>query len=251
MKQSLLLFGYPQIYIDNDPTDTKSRKGLALLSYLAITQQPQSRDTLAGLLCPEYDQRLRRTLYNLNRTPVVDWLASDREMLQLKEEIRTDVDVVQFEERLEDGSIGAQQNAVELYREDFLNGYSLPDSERTVDEWTVMQRARLQWMVLTTLETLTDHHLEAGDWEEAIAAARRQLVLDNLRESAWATTDDCPGTCWSPQRSPCYRGAQMDRSFTTRMKLSIGRIDGALARYADEVFIALDEEAEVQVELLH
>ncbi|MBV7333108.1 hypothetical protein KFU94_33730 [Chloroflexi bacterium TSY] len=189
MEQSLLLFGYPKIDINGQPIDIKSRKGLALLAYLAVTRQPQSRDTLAGLLWPEYDQtraraNLRRTLYNLNRTPVADWLVSDGEMLQLKSEILANVDVVQFEERLEDGNIEAQQNAVGLYSEDFLSGYSLSDSE-PFDEWTVMQRARLQWMVLATLETLTKQHLEAGDWDEAIATARHQLALDNWRESAW------------------------------------------------------------------
>ncbi|MBV7339655.1 SARP family transcriptional regulator, partial [Chloroflexi bacterium TSY] len=93
MQHTLYLFGYPQIKINGQPTDIKSRKGLALLAYLAVTRQPQSRDTLAGLLWPEYDQtraraNLRRTLYNLNRTAVVDWLVNDQEMLHLKEEIR-------------------------------------------------------------------------------------------------------------------------------------------------------------------
>lgn len=188
-EQSLLLFGYPQIKINGQFIDIKSRKGLALLAYLAISRQPQSRDTLAGLLWPEYDQtraraNLRRTLFNLNRTVVSDWLVADSEMLDLDGGILSHVDVVRFEKLLVEGTAKDVETAIGLYRDDFLNGYYLSDSE-PFDEWTALERARLQRMALAALEQLTTGYIVEGNWRDAIAAARRQLALDNLRESAW------------------------------------------------------------------
>ncbi|HEX8034295.1 MAG TPA: hypothetical protein VF510_10630, partial [Ktedonobacterales bacterium] len=64
---TLRLFGTPRIECDGSPVVVDTRKALALLAYLALTRQQQSRDTLAALLWPDYDQSharatLRRTL---------------------------------------------------------------------------------------------------------------------------------------------------------------------------------------------
>ena len=60
----------------------------ALIAYLAVTRQRHSRDALANLLWPEYDQvharaTLRRTLSALNKSLEGDWLRVDREMIGL------------------------------------------------------------------------------------------------------------------------------------------------------------------------
>ena len=57
---------------DGAPIDVDTRKAIALLAYLAVTEQRHSRDALAALLWPEYDQSrargaLRRTLSTLNK----------------------------------------------------------------------------------------------------------------------------------------------------------------------------------------
>jgi len=69
---ALFLLGPPRIERDGVLVDVDTRKAIALLAYLAITRQQQSRDTLATLLWPEYDQTharatLRRTLSVLNK----------------------------------------------------------------------------------------------------------------------------------------------------------------------------------------
>src|SRR5690554_594167 len=66
----LFVLGPPRLERDGQPVTPSLRKALALLVYLAVTGQPQSRDTLAALLWPKSDQqeargRLRRTLHRL------------------------------------------------------------------------------------------------------------------------------------------------------------------------------------------
>ena len=55
------------VEIDGRVVEPDTRKAIALIAYLAITGERHTRDTLAALLWPEYDQKrsraaLRRTL---------------------------------------------------------------------------------------------------------------------------------------------------------------------------------------------
>jgi len=66
----LFLFGSPRLERDGVIVTVDTRKAIALLSYLALTGQLHSRDTLATLFWPEYPQsqakaNLRRTLSTL------------------------------------------------------------------------------------------------------------------------------------------------------------------------------------------
>ena len=74
----LFLLGAPRVLLDGAPVAFDTRKAIALLAHLAVTGQPQQRDTLAALLWPDADQShargaLRRTLSvvhaALQRTP--------------------------------------------------------------------------------------------------------------------------------------------------------------------------------------
>jgi DNA-binding SARP family transcriptional activator len=55
---SLYLLGPPRVELDGIAIEVSPRKALALLIYLAVTAEPQARDSLATLLWPESDQRL-------------------------------------------------------------------------------------------------------------------------------------------------------------------------------------------------
>src|SRR5690349_561445 len=86
---ALSLFGPPRIERDGAPVNTDTRKAIALIAYLALTRQPHSRDALAALLWPEYDQQharatLRRTLSALNKALAGEWLQIDRETISLQ-----------------------------------------------------------------------------------------------------------------------------------------------------------------------
>ena len=64
----LFLLGPPQIEVDGVGIELKRRKAVALLVYLAVTNQRQRRDTLATLLWPDSSQSRARTA--LRRRPM-------------------------------------------------------------------------------------------------------------------------------------------------------------------------------------
>ena len=58
----LTLLGPPEIHLDGDPVPgLHSDKVLALLFYLAVEQSLHRRESLAGLLWPDYPERSART----------------------------------------------------------------------------------------------------------------------------------------------------------------------------------------------
>ena len=78
---------------------------MALLIYLAISDGVRSRDTLATLLWPGYDQatargNLRRTLSVLHTALSEEWLLIDRDTVALRRGDDLWVDVQQFERLL-------------------------------------------------------------------------------------------------------------------------------------------------------
>jgi hypothetical protein len=85
---ALYLLGLPRVELDGVPIQIDRRKALALLIYLALTPQPHSRDALATLFWPGYDQtyaraNLRRTLSSLNQALDKNWLEVERESVAL------------------------------------------------------------------------------------------------------------------------------------------------------------------------
>ena len=98
---SIYLLGSPRVECNGKSIDLDTRKASALIAYLAITKQRQSRDTLAALLWPEFDQAharatLRRTLSTLNKALEGPWLEISREHLSLNFNAGIWVDVHEF-----------------------------------------------------------------------------------------------------------------------------------------------------------
>src|SRR5436190_24337569 len=100
---ALFLLGPPSIERDTILIDVDTRKAIALIAYLAVTRQRHSRDALAALLWPEYDQSharatLRRTLSTLNKALDVPWLEVDRETIGLNPDSDLQIEVNSFQD---------------------------------------------------------------------------------------------------------------------------------------------------------
>ena len=101
----LLLLGPPRLELDGKAIDLGRRKAVALAAYLAVTGQDHSRDALATLLWPEYDQSraqaaLRRTLSVVKKALGGGWLEIGRDTIGLRQDTNLYVDVDEFRTKL-------------------------------------------------------------------------------------------------------------------------------------------------------
>jgi DNA-binding SARP family transcriptional activator len=198
---ALYMFGPPRIELDHEPATIDTRKALALFVYLAVTRRPHTRDAIAGLLWPDYDQAharatLRRTLSPLHRLLGEGYLSIEREMLALRADAALWTDVDEFEALLarcqthgHDESVVCAEclpllnQAADLYADSFLAGFALRDSP-AFDDWQWAQGERLRRSLSSALERLALGYSASGAFDEALLAARRWLSLDRLHEPA-------------------------------------------------------------------
>jgi predicted ATPase/DNA-binding SARP family transcriptional activator len=199
----LFLLGPPRIERDDQIVEVDTRKAIALIAYLAVTRQRHRRDALAALFWPDYEQNrayanLRRTLWALNKADVGELLDISAETLGLRRTPELWVDLDRFESRLAEcrthGHLETEvcpacaeplTEATDLYRDDFLAGFTLRDSS-SFDDWQFAQTERLRRELASALDRLVRHHSAQaqGELETAIVYARRWLALDPLHEPA-------------------------------------------------------------------
>ncbi len=185
------LLGGVRISLGNAPVrGFVSAKAQALLTYLAVTGRPHSRDALATLLwgdMPEGDARssLRQALSNLQKL-VGSHLLVTRQTVAFDQARDYWLDTHVFLSLLQDarsvtGSAHRRRlrEAVELYGGDFLEGFYVRDAP-DFDEWAVGQRERLRQLVLQALHELAVHHSVRGEYAQASEYLRRLLGLDPL-----------------------------------------------------------------------
>jgi predicted ATPase/DNA-binding SARP family transcriptional activator len=197
---TLHLLGPPRLEKEGAPVEFGRRKAMALLAYLAATGRSHSRDSLAALLWPQYSQQearadLRRMLSVLNKRLGDGWLVMDQGAVALRRSAQLWLDVDQFHQGLSacdahghpttevcSACLPVLHAAVALYHDDFLAGFSLPDSPG-FDEWQFFEAERLRQRLASALAQLVQSHREREEWEPAISYTRRWLALDPLQEA--------------------------------------------------------------------
>jgi predicted ATPase/DNA-binding SARP family transcriptional activator len=205
------LLGTPQLQLDAVPIELERRKALALFVYLLVTKAVYSREALATFLFPDVDisrglAYLRNTLWTINKTLGDTWLSVERDTVQIVPQAGLWVDVwafAQYEGQAD--NLQALQSAVALYRDDFLRGFSLPDSD-LFDEWQFFQVQSFRQRLCDVLEKLTRGYIGQNRYEEGIPYARRWVLMDNLNESAHRNLMRLYD--WTGQRSAALRQYQ-------------------------------------------
>ena len=193
---ALRFLGPPQIYLNDELVTANRRKAVALLAYLAVAGNRQTRDSLSALFWPDYDQskaftNLRHTLWEVQQTIGEGWISADRETVELSADADITLDAQQFESLLaqshplEEASLRGPLlcEAVELYRNHFLSGFSLKDSPG-FNEWAFAKSEDLRHQLSRALFMLSDDYCTLGQAELAIPYARRLITLDPLNESS-------------------------------------------------------------------
>src|SRR6266498_595723 len=195
---SLYFLGPPQLYLNKEPVTANRRKAVALLTYLAVNGSKQTRDSLSALLWPDYDQskaftNLRHTLWEIQKAIGEGWIIADRETIEIDPNAVVSLDVHQFETLLAQSLAHAQRDvsiripflsdAVKLYRNHFLTGFSLKDAP-DFNEWAFAKSEDLRHQLSHALVMISEDHCALGQAEQAIPYARRLITLDPLNESS-------------------------------------------------------------------
>ncbi len=196
---------------------------MALLAYLAVTTKVHSRDSLAALFWADYDQSrarsaLRRTLSVLNKALREDTLEITRDRLGLAQGAALWFDVEEFQRLLKEREthghpqreicsrcLDCLEKAVELYRGDFMSGFTLRDSPE-FDDWQYFQTDSLRRELAGALEQLAHGLAAKAEYERAIVHARHRVALDPLHEAAHRQLMQL--YAWAGQQSAALRQYQ-------------------------------------------
>ncbi len=139
---------------------------------------------------------MRRTLSALRKALSGEFLEIERDRIGIHPRAEIRVDVCEFQRLIADckthGHAPNQvcprclpllEQALQLYRDDFMAGFSLRDSAG-FDDWQFFQREALRRDLSSVLERLVEGYAAQSDFQQAIQVARRQVALDPLDEPA-------------------------------------------------------------------
>jgi DNA-binding SARP family transcriptional activator len=174
----LRLFGLPSLMVGGSPLRFPSRKGLALLIYLAL-EGAVSRERLANLLwtdSPNPKDALRNALAQVNKVlqnaalppllatrQTVAWAAPTTDAQQLEQQ--------PSEHHLR--GLGA-----------WLEGFA-PEGAPDFEDWALERGAYFTGLLQQHLERFADLCAKAGRLEDGLGLAQQRLRLDVLNESAY------------------------------------------------------------------
>jgi ABC-type oligopeptide transport system substrate-binding subunit/DNA-binding SARP family transcriptional activator len=219
-KLKLYLLGPPRLERDGISLEFDTRKNMALVAYLGVTGESHTRETLITLLWPELEPSraragLRRNLSVLKKALDGEWLVVERETIGTDPKAGFWSDLDQFQSLLTSWRghghpqtdvcpecLTSLTEAVELYRGDFLEGFSLRDSPN-FDDWQFFQTEGLRQEKASALERLVRGHTAQETYQAAIPYARRWLALDPLHEPVHRQLMGL--YAWSGQRAAALR----------------------------------------------
>ena len=190
-KFKLMLFGgFRLVNADGELVMPHARKAKALLAWLAMNPDQQHlREKLAAVLWPDSDEvqgrhSLRQALGDLRKImpgdaeplcTTKDWILLDSKQIA--------IDVVEFERVLVQADTAALDQAIELYKGEFLEGCN-PNSD-SFDEWLSISRSRYSVLASNALEQRLTSLLVQADYERASYVAVRLLSINPLQETAY------------------------------------------------------------------
>ena len=192
----LRLLGTPAFQLkDETLSHLITGKMAALLSYLAVTGQPQPRTQLTDLLWENTTEQQTRTnlrylLSNLRKI-LGDYVIAQGETITLNQELPYWVDATTFTQHMTIAAAPSAaaldpeilQELLNLYKGEFLAGFQteeLPVFER----WMLAQRRHLHDLLVQGLQLRTQQHLTQGEYAEGLALNHYLLTLEPWREEA-------------------------------------------------------------------
>lgn len=202
MNYRLLLLGPPLLVRGSETVPLKSRKGQALLWYLAANPDKTfSREHLHGLLWDELPSNSARRDFNtmlsrLRAEAPLDCIRRTGTQLGWNPDAGFSTDIADFlrwtagsephfgspppQLSLAPDAKEALRRAVALWRGPFLDGFTCDSA--VYEEWMLTERHRWEVRMLAALHQLIAAERADARWDQVAAVARRGLELDPLQE---------------------------------------------------------------------
>ena len=182
----LNLLGTPEIKLDETAVSLNTAKARALLFYLAVTNQPHSRNTLLDLLWSEMDaakarRNLTTTLSSL-RKQLAGYLLADGDTLAFNGAAPHQLDVTNLTSLLASDTPAQWRAGINLYRGEFLAGFAVANAV-VFEEWVLTTAEQLRDQVVRALSRLVELAINQGDFAEGLNLATRLLALEPWLES--------------------------------------------------------------------
>ncbi|MGD8783124.1 MAG: BTAD domain-containing putative transcriptional regulator [Thioalkalispiraceae bacterium] len=187
--QIRLLGGYNLFSASGETIDLRVKKVMALFAYLAIQPEADfSRRQLAQIFWPNTTEKHARQSLRQALADIRKHLPDFEKILDIthnKVNInhdKLDVDVVTFTQAAKIHDFASQENAYQLYRGRFLDGFGIRSEPFTL--WQEEVTLQLHERYIHVVEFLAEHNLLEGKTDKAIKLNRELVQLDPIRESA-------------------------------------------------------------------
>ena len=163
----------------------RQRRKLAVLTVVALSKRPFTRDALIGMFWAEQDETRARhslveALSHIRRAVGRDTIATRVAEVALAATSRLQVDALEFAEA---ATAGDHARAVALYEGPFLDRVYLDDAPAFVD-WADRERMRLEGLFKRAAENECLRLARARHWDACGAVALRWLDTDSLSADA-------------------------------------------------------------------
>ena len=183
----ITLLGKPHVAIDGEPTTQfVSNKSRALLYYLAAEPRLHDRAELAVFLWGRdrnAKRNLRDVIYNLRQT-FDPFLQITRTQIGFRDDVDIYCDLRVWDRLLaqRNKNLGDWQQLLELYRGEFLAGFSL-DSLNEFEEWLAVFREQIEIRFTNALETAVQFFASQNDLENTVCFAHQLLMRESWNET--------------------------------------------------------------------
>ena len=179
------LLGVPQISINGSRVDGLRRKNRALVDYLSAHERQPLREKLLSFFWPDKKrssaQVTLRTMIHALHSSLGDAFQADNRSVALSSD--ASIDLQFFITGLDQNASNLQKmvEVLAVYRGDFLEGFTLPDSPQ-FDDWATSERERYQLAAMDGFAALARLHEGQGNYENALESMRRALEFNPFRE---------------------------------------------------------------------
>ena len=189
---TIRLLGIPEIHLGDQPLSFRTRKVLALLTYLAVERGMHSRESLMALFWPESPSNsaaasLRVTLSRLRQGlgQAGKVLITEAGNVCFDSNYPADLDLDWLSTAAHKATPPDELRSILIVdRGVFLEGFSLPDAP-SFDDWISTQRGVYLRQLEQAYERLSQHLLSIHDSAAAVETATRWVTRAPLSEQAY------------------------------------------------------------------